>query len=168
VIDVSKIEAGMIEVNLDDFDLYDVVSDAGKFFEKDISEKGIYLTVQAIHNTMQTDRTRLLQCLLNLISNAVKYTVTGTIAICAKLTSDGEMLEISVTDTGIGISEDDLGKLFYPFVRLNSPLTSTVPGTGLGLYLTQKLVKEVLQGEITVSSAPGVGSVFVLRVPVKL
>jgi len=76
------------------------------------------------------------------------------------------MLEISVTDTGIGIREDDLDKLFSPFVRLDSPLRSTVPGAGLGLYLTRKLVNEVLHGEITVKSTAGEGSMSLLTLPI--
>jgi signal transduction histidine kinase len=90
------------------------------------------------------------------------------ITICAEVQDGGGILEISVTDTGIGIREEDIDRLFSPFVRLDSHLTSTVPGTGLGLYLTRKLVKEVLQGEIAVASTAGVGSRFAVMVPVNL
>ncbi|MDD2853818.1 MAG: ATP-binding protein, partial [Desulfuromonadaceae bacterium] len=168
VIDVSKIEAGMIDPDIEDFDINDVISEAEKSVGKDISDNGIVLTAQAIHHIMHTDRTRLLQCLLNLLSNAVKYTEKGTITICAQLVDNGGLLELTVVDTGIGIAEDDLGKLFFPFVRLDSPMRTTVPGTGLGLYLTRKLAREVLRGEIAVTSTPGVGSSFVLTVPVSL
>ncbi|MDD2853587.1 MAG: response regulator [Desulfuromonadaceae bacterium] len=168
VIDVSKIEAGMIEVIADDFDVFDVVAEVAESFENDVGVKGVTLTVPALHYPLHTDRTRLLQCLLNLVSNAVKYTEKGTITVSAKLAEGSCMMELSVADTGIGIAEDDLGKLFIPFVRLDSPLRTTVPGTGLGLYLTRKLVREVLRGDITVTSIPCVGSTFVLTVPVSL
>jgi PAS domain S-box-containing protein len=167
VIDVSRIEAGMIEAYPDDFDIHDLVSEAVLSFGNDVAAKGVEFKVQVIHHTMHTDRTRLLQCLFNLISNAVKYMEQGAITICATVPDGSDMLEISVADTGIGIREEDLGKLFTPFVRLGS-LCATVPGTGLGLYLTRKLVKEVLQGAITVQSTHGAGSRFALRIPINL
>jgi len=168
VIDVSRIEAGKIEAIPRDFDIHDCVSETVRSFDTIAESKGVEIKVHAVHHPMRTDRIRLLQCLLNLVGNAVKFTEKGTITICAKVTDDGDRLEISVTDTGIGIREEDLGKLFSPFVRLESPLASTAPGTGLGLYLTRKLVKEVLQGAITVQSTHGVGSRFVLTAPVNL
>jgi signal transduction histidine kinase len=164
VIDVSKIEASMIEAAPETFDIYDIVAEAVSSFEHEIRKKELSLTFQAVHHTLQTDRTRLLQCLLNLVSNAVKYTDQGSITICATVRDDG-LLEISVADTGIGIRDEDLGKLFAPFVRLDSALNTTVPGTGLGLYLTRKLMQEILHGDITVTSVHGKGSMFVLTVP---
>lgn len=107
-----------------------------------------------------------MQCLLNLISNAVKFTDAGTIEVCAELSHDAGALEFSVIDTGVGIKEEDLQKLFSPFMRIVSPLRAVVPGTGLGLYLTKKLVQEILKGDILVSSTYGSGSRFTLRVPV--
>jgi len=168
VIDVSKIEAGMIDVMPEEFDVHDIVSEAVLSFGNDVAAKGVEFKTQVIHHVMHTDRTRLLQCLLNLISNAAKFTEKGAITISAKVPNGAGTLELSVADTGIGIQEEDLGKLFFPFVRLNSPLTSTVPGTGLGLYLTRKLAREVLQGDLTVTSTPYVGSRFVLSVPINL
>jgi len=168
VIDVSRIEAGKIEVIPRNFDIHECVSEAAASFGAIAEKKGVEIKLHAVRHPMRSDRIRLLQCLLNLVSNAVKFTEKGTITICAKVTDDDDRLEISVTDTGIGIREEDLGKLFSPFVRLESPLASTVPGTGLGLYLTRKLAKEVLQGAITVQSTHGVGSRFVLRIPINL
>lgn len=166
VIDVSRIEAGKIEPFCDVFDVFVLVWEAVHPFRKEAGKKGIELRVEAIHHIVHADKKRLLQCLLNLVSNAVKFTEKGTITICARVTHGGDLLEISINDTGIGIREEDLDKLFFPFVRLDSPLKSIVPGTGLGLYLTRKLTLEVLQGEISVQSAPGAGSRFVLTVPV--
>jgi PAS domain S-box-containing protein len=165
VIDVSKIEAGIIESITEDFDVFDVASEAARTFTADVAKKGLALDVQAVHLSMHGDRRRLLQCLLNLASNAVKFTEKGSIGITVVLSEDGKNIEIAVSDTGIGIRQEDGEKLFAPFVRLDSPLRAAVPGTGLGLYLTRKLIREVLHGEITFSSVEGKGSRFVLRVP---
>jgi len=165
VIDVSKIEAGKIESVADDFDVSDVVREAVETFRKDVAEKGLDLKVSTLRQTMHADRRRLLQCLLNLVSNAVKFTEKGTISVSAALSADGQEVSLSVEDTGIGIREDDLGKLFSPFVRLDSPLKSMVSGTGLGLYLTRKIIREVLKGDILVRSIQGKGSTFALIIP---
>jgi len=120
-----------------------------------------------------------LQCILNLLSNAAKYTEKGTISLSVKviaaeglshpLAGEGshrEFAQIVVEDTGIGIVSDDLARIFGPFARLDSPLRSRVPGTGLGLYLTRKLVTEVLNGEIRCASQSGRGSTFTMLIPV--
>jgi len=166
VIDVSKIEAGKIESIAEEFDARELVLEAVETLKKDIENKGLELHVQAPQQVMYTDRRRLLQCLLNLVSNAVKYTPKGSIRVSTDLSTDGSMMILSVEDTGIGIREDELCKLFLPFVRLTPPSGAIVPGTGLGLYLTNKLVREILGGDILVSSTYGTGSRFTLRVPV--
>lgn len=166
VIDVSKIEAGKIDSILEDFDVHDVVMEAVETLTKDIEKKGLELIVQTPRLSIHTDRRRLLQCLLNLLSNALKFTNRGSIGVYAELSADGSMMTIAVEDTGIGIEEDDLGRLFSPFVRLHTPRTSIVPGTGLGLYLAHKLAHEILKGDIVVQSTYGEGSRFTLRVPV--
>ena len=111
---------------------------------------------------LKTDRKRLLQCILNFLSNAVKFTEKGKIEIAAQEV-DG-MMEIRVKDTGVGIKEEDIPKLFKSFVRLDTPLKTVIPGTGLGLYLTKKLATEVLKGSVWVESKYGEGSTFVIRV----
>ena len=186
VIDVSKIEAGMIESQIEEFDIADVLSEAVKSFTKEIDDKRLTLQVNSVRQTVRADRRRLLQCLLNLISNAVKFTEKGTIGVAAVVAvaaapgdrpGDGSAaglplpehsacIEISVTDTGIGIREEDLPQLFLPFVRFDSPLRSKVTGTGLGLYLAKKLVTEVLRGVISCKSRYEEGSTFTIRIPV--
>ena len=168
VIDVTKIEAGKVEVVAEDFDLHDVVTEVVTIVSNDLRGKGLELTVQADPITLHTDRRRLLQCLLNVVSNAVKFTERGAVSIRTGPGRVERTVEITVRDTGIGMSEADLGKLFLPFVRLDTPLRAKVLGTGLGLYLTRKLLTEVLKGEVFVTSAPGQGSQFVLRVPVSI
>jgi PAS domain S-box-containing protein len=189
VIDISKIEADKIEIFVEEFDLFGLLSEAVSTHSKDILNKGIELKVENMHLMMQTDRRRLLQCILNLMSNAAKFTEKGSITMQARivnseqyavnskkelftddylLITDAGFVEISVNDTGIGIREEDLPKLFLPFVRIDSPLKATVSGTGLGLYLTKKLVNQVLKGEVWVESRFGEGSTFRIVIPAKI
>ncbi len=168
VIDVSKIETGKIESFIEDFDVHEMVLEAAETIRMDIEKKGLVLKVQACRYILHTDRRRLLQCLLNLLSNATKFTVKGSIGVNAELSADGSKVIIAVEDTGIGIGEDDLGRLFSPFVRFQKPGESVIPGTGLGLYLTQKLLKEILKGDMLVTSTPGAGSRFTMRVPIEV
>jgi PAS domain S-box-containing protein len=176
VIDVSKIEAGRIEIRFEEFDLYDLVTEAIQYVEKDIRDKGLELNQEIAHRPLCTDRRRLLQCVINLLSNAVKFTERGGISVRATVVDEaagGEpgrcpMVSISVSDSGIGISQEDIPKLFEAFVRLDSPLKTLVPGTGLGLYLTKKLVVDVMKGDIGCQSEEGVGSTFTLRIPEKI
>lgn len=165
VIDVSKIEAGMVDSTPQDFDVFDLVAEAVSTFAKDMSDKSLKLTVDTVHMTINTDRRRLLQCLLNLISNAVKFTLKGSVDVRVTPSTEYGILEISVSDSGIGIRQEDIPKLFLPFVRLESPLRSKTLGTGLGLYLTRKLAGEVLKGEVSVESEYGKGSRFTLKIP---
>ena len=164
VIDVSKIEAGKIDSIVQDFDVHDVVMEAVETIKKDIEKKGLELITRVPRQVLHADRRRFLQCLLNLLSNAVKFTAKGTIGVYAELS--GSMVSITVEDTGIGIREQDLEKLFSPFVRLHAAGESVIPGTGLGLYLTNKLLREILNGDMLVTSIYGVGSRFTMRVPV--
>ena len=97
------------------------------------------------------------------MSNAVKYTVEGTITVEASVR--GSWLDISVEDTGIGMDEAGLARLFQPFERIDSQLRVKTPGTGLGLYLTRKIATELLAGSVEVRSTPGEGSRFTLSLP---
>ncbi len=175
VIDVSKIEAGKIEIRLEEFDIYDLVSEAIQLLEKEVREKGLDLHHELLHQTVCTDRRRLLQCVINLLSNAFKFTEQGTITVAVSPADDtlrvrGERMKVCVmvSDTGVGIAEEDIPRLFQPFVRLDSPLKTVAPGTGLGLYLTRKLVDEILEGDIQCSSTVGVGSSFTIRIPERI
>lgn len=166
VIDVSKIGAGKLEVYASEFRLKEVVDEAVATLRINIKEKGLLLYVDVPDIIMHIDRRRLLQCILNYLSNAVKFTEKGSIAITAKSIND--RIDISVTDTGIGIKEEDIARLFSPFVRLESPLSVQAGGTGLGLYLTKKLVEDALGGTVAVKSKYGKGSTFSLRIPAKM
>jgi PAS domain S-box-containing protein len=174
VIDVSKIEAGKIESTPEEFDLHDLIFEAVSLVKKELGGKGLVLQVTSPSLLMFTDRQRLLQCVLNLLSNAVKFTEQGSVTLETRIerspgaTLEAGVAEISVTDTGIGIREEDIGKMFQPFVRFASPLQATIPGTGLGLYLTRKLAAEVLKGDILLTSEYGKGSRFTIRIPVSM
>jgi len=163
VIDISKIEAGKFEVHVEEFDLDDVIREAVSNLTPEITNKGLDLEISLPQDTrLTTDRKRLLQCILNYLSNAVKFTKKGNIKIIAR-EADG-MIEIKVKDTGIGIKEEDVPRLFESFVRLDSALKIGTPGTGLGLYLTKKIVTEQLKGSVSVESKHGEGSTFILKI----
>ena len=174
VIDVSKIEAGKIESMAEGFDLGALLDEAITLIRKDAADKGLEVEVRGAPLSMHTDRRRLLQCVLNLLSNAVKFTEKGCVTLeirtpSATARAPGDAaVEIAVTDTGVGIRGEDLPRMFQPFVRLVNPGQATVPGTGLGLYLTRKLVVEILKGELLLTSEYGQGSRFLLRIPVRL
>jgi signal transduction histidine kinase len=169
VIDLSKVEAGRLEITPTRFSLPDLVAEAVNAIQQSAADKGLEINTRIEPCALFADRRRLLQCLLNLLSNAVKFTAKGSIAVTAETGAgkdENAVVKIIVKDTGIGIPPEDQGKLFKPFVRLHSPGSSEYPGTGLGLYLTGKLVNEVLQGEIHVASTHGAGSRFTIEMPV--
>ncbi len=180
VIDIAKIESGKITPYPEDFDLQALLDEAVDQVRAQAGEKGIAIEVLLPEPPLviHSDRKRLLQCLLNYLSNAVKFSEKGTVTVEVKTAAakgegtEGEnkrlpegWLEISVTDTGIGIREEDMTLLFGSFVRLDTPLKTTIPGTGLGLYLTRKLTTEVLGGTVGAESEEGRGSRFWLRIP---
>ncbi|MDL1963260.1 MAG: DUF3365 domain-containing protein [Deltaproteobacteria bacterium] len=163
IIDVSKIEAGKVEVYAKKININEVIKEAISSLKPEIDNKGLGLETSLPPDLqLTTDRKRLLQCILNYLSNAVKFTEKGEIMISA-FEIDG-MVEIRVKDTGTGIKEEDIPKLFKSFARLDTPLKTTIQGTGLGLYLTKKIATEVLKGSVSVESKYGEGSTFVIRV----
>jgi len=164
VIDISKIEAGRIDSFLEEVSLSELVNEAIDTIRSQVQKKGLHLEVEAPDEIVfRTDRKRMLQCLLNLLSNSVKYSEHGTVTVKAYQAEGG--VEISVSDTGIGIANEDMPKLFEAFERLESHLRIKAGGTGLGLYLTKKIATEILGGEIKVASEAGQGSTFTLNIP---
>lgn len=172
VIDISKIEAGQVDINPEEFDLYDLCTEAAGILAEEARTKGLVFTVEPIHHAMHTDRRRLFQCFLNLISNAVKYTEQGSVSVvCTHCNRDDERpsrVILTVADTGIGIAPAEQAKIFVPFLRLDSPLKGKVPGTGLGLYLARKIIESILGGQISFISRSQGGSTFTLTVPDRL
>ncbi len=174
VLDVTQLESGKIKPVIEEFDLHDLLIEAENQVAAAIREKGLELRSELLRQRMRTDRRRLLQCVLNILNNAVKFTDRGSVTVAARLVSSPgetpaeEMVEIAVTDTGIGIGEEDRSRIFQPFHRIVTPKRAIVPGTGLGLFLTRKIATEILKGDILVSSECGKGSRFSLRIPVRL
>ena len=164
VIDISKIEAGKIDYYEEQVVIDALVHDAVEQLSDQMKNKGLKLEVIVPSGlVIPTDKRRLMQCLLNLISNAVKYTTEGGIKI--EIHDFAEEVIFKVSDTGIGISEVDLERLFMPFERFDSGLRTITPGTGLGLYLTRKLVTEILGGRVEAVSELGGGSTFTITLP---
>lgn len=164
VIDISKIEAGRIDVYPQDFMLTEVIEEAIISIEPQLKSNN--LTIQKFvpdDILLHTDRKRLLQSLINYLSNAVKYTEKGSVTISVDVIED--KIKVAVKDTGIGISQDDLPKLFNAFERLESHLKIKAGGTGLGLYLIRKLVTEILGGDVFVETQIGQGSTFGFIIP---
>lgn len=165
LLDISKIEEGKVDVFLTEFLFDDVLREAEETIKVQRLEKELKLQYSVESGlTLYTDYRRLKQLLVNLLSNAVKFTDSGSISI--KALTEKENLRVSIADTGIGIRPEKIQNLFQPFQQLNSDLTKESEGTGLGLYLCQKLVT-LLGGEIQAESVLGEGSTFSFSIPMK-
>jgi signal transduction histidine kinase len=126
--------------------------------------KGLSLRVDADEVELLTDGNKVRQILLNLLSNAVKFSDTGEIVIRSRL--DGDSVEVSVADTGIGVAAENLERIFDPFWQVEQRSTRTVGGTGLGLSVSRTLAR-LVGGDIRVESELGKGSTFILTLPVE-
>jgi len=164
VLDISKIEAGQLEVTLEPFDVPELVQEVVCATQPLADVKALQLDVDVAERvgTMDSDRRRVSQILTNLLSNAIKFTEEGRVAI--SVTSDELEISFAVADTGIGIGSEDLEKLFVPFQQVDSGLTRKYEGTGLGLSICRRLA-EKLEGIIEVESTPGQGSTFTVTLP---
>jgi len=173
ILDLSKVEAGKMEVHSQSFPLASLVDELGAVFMPLMAEKGIdfAITPQAdVPSVLYTDKQRLRQILHNLVSNALKFTDNGSVmvrvAIAGRQPAQGRLtLEFSVTDTGIGIADENLSAIFGAFVQGATSVGSSYDGTGLGLAICSE-VAAALGGRITVQSKPGRGSTFSLYLPV--
>ena len=169
VLDLSKIEAGMIELEQGDFSLRKCIDDVIKTQALRIHQKGLHLEVDIppdIPDSLTGDQLRLKQILLNLLGNAIKFTLRGTVRITVALLEKIEniaLLKICVTDTGIGIPPEAQRKIFDPFVQADSSTTRKYGGTGLGLTICIRLA-DLMGGGLAVESTAGVGSTFSLKV----
>ncbi|MEO5373476.1 MAG: ATP-binding protein [Alphaproteobacteria bacterium] len=163
VIDVSKIEAGLVEISVEVFDMVDLVAEVTESFTVAAGRKGLELVEHQLPppRLVRTDRRRVRQILVNLLGNAIKFTDHGRIAITHTATDAGT--EIAVEDSGIGIGRDDLDRIFDAFSQIHTDGRAW-EGTGLGLYLSRKIAA-LLGGAITVRSEIGTGSAFTLSLP---
>ncbi|WP_419804050.1 response regulator [Terriglobus sp.] len=167
VLDLSKIEADRMTVYPEDFAALDLVSGVRDTMSGLVEQKGNQLVLDAAPDlgTMHTDLVKLRQCLYNLIGNAAKFTEHGTITLKAE--RDGEDYLFSVTDSGIGMTEEQTSRLFERFQQADESTTRKFGGTGLGLAITRAFCR-LMGGEIIVSSVYGSGSTFTMRIPAVL
>ncbi len=167
VLDLSKIEAGRMDVYSEPADVHDLIERAITVVEPLKENRPIKLGMELEDNlpTLKTDRMKLQQILINLLSNAIKFTQEGEVKVRAARASD--RILISVSDTGPGIAESDLPKIFEEFRQVGSSARASRSGTGLGLTITRRLV-ELLGGEISVTSSLGSGSTFIVTLPVEI
>jgi signal transduction histidine kinase len=167
VLDLSKIEAGKLELNVETVDLAhlidEVIGTAGSLAEK--NNNRLVVEAQVNLGALTADSMRLKQILLNLLSNACKFTKAGEVALRARKLADGrDWVELAVADTGIGLTAEQQTKLFQDFSQADSLTARRYGGTGLGLAISRKLAR-MMGGDVTVTSEAGKGSVFTVRLP---
>jgi signal transduction histidine kinase len=166
VLDISKIEAGQLEVALEPFDLRASLEKVAHTLRPLAERRGLRLDLEVDPkvDTLVSDRRRVEQILLNLAGNAIKFTEEGGVSLGCRIA--GAEVTFQVRDTGIGIRPEDLSSLFQPFRQVDSGLTRNYEGTGLGLSICKRLV-DLLGGSIEVESMPGTGSTFAFHLPLK-
>jgi signal transduction histidine kinase/putative methionine-R-sulfoxide reductase with GAF domain len=167
VLDLSKIEAGKLELSPESVALAPLIDQVIGTARQLAEQNQNRLLVDAVDNlgTLVVDPMRLRQILLNLLSNACKFTKQGDVTLRArKLTNGKNCVELAVIDTGIGMTPEQVGKLFQEFSQAEASTAKKYGGTGLGLAITRKLAR-MMGGDVTVTSEPGKGSVFTVRVP---
>jgi two-component system sensor histidine kinase/response regulator len=164
ILDFSKIEAGKLELDRHDFDLREAVEDTCDMLAPQAHGKNLELMAwidEDVPALVSGDRGRLRQVLTNLVSNAIKFTERGEVAV--RVRRERDVVRFDVSDTGVGISRTALGRLFESFAQADTSTTRRYGGTGLGLTISRQLV-ELMGGEIGVESTPGVGSTFTFTV----
>ena len=167
VLDLSKIEAGKLELNPQTVQLTalvkEVIETAGQLAEQ--NKNRLVVDAQENLGALTVDPMRLRQILLNLLSNACKFTKAGEVKLAARKVGNGSnFVEFAVSDTGIGMSAEQQAKLFEEFSQADATTAQRFGGTGLGLALSRKLAR-MMGGDVTVTSEPGKGSVFTVRLP---
>jgi len=169
VLELSRYEAGKIQLQLAPTNIHELIHNVCEMLEPLAAEKNLSIVVDWVRapDEIITDGFQLQQIVTNLVSNAIRYTDTGTINILCEVV-DSEKWAIAVSDTGIGIAEKDQSKIFEPYFRITSQTRPHAPdSTGLGLAIVVRLVK-LLQGEINLVSQEGVGSTFTVTFPLKV
>ncbi|MDR3013364.1 MAG: response regulator [Chitinispirillales bacterium] len=165
ILDISKIEFGKMELEHVPFDMHEVFSRCQSVILPSIKDKGLDLSIYAepsIGKHLLGDSVRLYQVLINLLSNAVKFTNSGIVKFSSSITNvddDSTTIYFEIKDTGIGMTPEQIGKVFAPFIQADSSTTRDYGGTGLGLAIAKNIV-ELMNGELKVESTLGVGSTF--------
>lgn len=170
ILDISKIESGKLEILPIKYQLFSILNDCYNLTKVKMENKPVEFEIKVNENLpswLYGDEVRVRQIINNFLSNAIKYTKKGKIIFSLdyeEISDEQILLVISVTDTGIGIKEEDLGKLFESFTRIEEKRNRNIEGTGLGLNLTKTLV-DLMGGEVSVDSTYGKGSCFTAKIP---
>lgn len=173
ILDLSKIESGKMELTPVDYDMASLINDMGNMIRKRAEDKGLSLIVHVdprLPARLHGDDIRIRQCVINLLTNAVKYTNEGSVTLtisCEKASGQSAEILYSVSDTGIGIKEEDMGKLFENFERIEEERNRSIEGTGLGMSITTQLLS-MMGTSLDVKSEYGKGSVFSFKVTQKI
>ncbi len=165
ILDLSKVESGKMELFYEDFSVHDVFRNVGNIVSLLAKKKNVSISVSVHPESLclSADKVRMKQILYNLVSNAIKFSQEGgyvRVDACEK----DSMLVFSVSDNGIGISEDDQKRLFTPFTQIHSDTSRHYDGTGLGLSLVKVFV-DMHGGDISLKSEAGMGTTFTIRIP---
>lgn len=168
ILDLSKIEAGHMELYLEPFDVKSLIDDVGYTIQPLIEKKHnkLIINVQEDIGVMDADMTKLRQALFNLLSNAAKFTENGTITFLATRTSD-DWLRFEVRDTGIGMNDEQMQEVFKEFQQADVSTTRKFGGTGLGLTISRRFC-QMMGGDITVESEQGIGTAFTIILPAQV
>jgi signal transduction histidine kinase/DNA-binding response OmpR family regulator len=171
ILDLSKIEAGKMELRIEEFDIPSLIGEVASTIRMQALKNGNTLEVSCAPEigAMRGDLSKVRQGLFNLVSNAAKFTHEGQIRIVAeRQVMDGcDWILFTVSDTGIGLSADQIVRLFQPFTQADASTTRKFGGTGLGLALTRRFC-QLMDGDVTVHSIPGQGSVFTIKLPASI
>lgn len=166
ILDVSKIESGKMEIVPVKYEVSSILNDVANMTIKKAQDKGLELEIDVdsmMPSILYGDELRIRQIMLNIINNAIKYTKRGSVKVNLSFDKERSRMHFVVTDTGIGIKEKDISKLFSSFQRLEETKNRSIEGTGLGLSITKNLL-DMMGGKINVESEYGVGSVFSVEV----
>ena len=169
ILDITRIEAGRMPLNLASFAIAELIDEVMSELEPIIKRSNLSVSARITGNVpvLKSDRQKVKQIVLNLLSNALKFTPAGSVKIKASYDSRLRMITIAVTDTGVGIAMDDQAKVFEDFRQLDSSPTRGYGGTGLGLSICRRLA-QMLEGTIELNSEVGAGSTFALRLPARM
>jgi signal transduction histidine kinase len=170
LLSLTRIESGQIQLETQSFELSGLLEEIRLMFETQAAEKNLNLQLvdQTTGYTVAADRTRIQQILVNLVSNAIKFTTEGSVTITAQANKKGDetQVTIAVQDTGIGIARDKIKSIFEKFTQADETITRRFGGTGLGLPISRSLA-HLMGGEVTVESTPSKGSTFILSMSLK-
>jgi len=167
ILDLAKIEAGKLEMVFEEVSIPDTINEILKVVHENAAKNNITLKKKIGPDLppIEADRRALKQIFFNLLSNAIKFNVQNKGFVTVSASREGNMIKISVSDTGIGIKEEDMPRLFQKFEQLDTGISRKYEGTGLGLAITKQLV-ELHGGKITVESKYGKGTTFTFSLPI--